>query len=567
MKPPKVKHISVVDLRKRFSERVFAVPKLQREFVWNGARAAALLDSISKGMPIGVVLIWETKPSQYDLLRKSSNVLPPFDTNNPFGWFIIDGQQRLAVLHEAYEGGVKTNSSRRNVDFGRVCFVLRHEADEDVSPDFVYRKPIPREYVAVQDILADNRRHRFNGYPKNLLKRIAACRERIRQYQVPYLLIHSNDLEEVRSVFLRINSQGMTIDSADRAFARAAKVDLRDLAHDLRSRINKNFDDIHYTAILQGFAFVTEEREPDVGERALEGMVQWWENQIDENGKSSMFFDRWKKYRAAFIRAVDYLVANFSVLHSGFLPSINMLATLSVFFFHHPTAPNTKQQSEIRKWFWATGVGVRYSGRGHRKNQVEDVDFFKRLATSSRAPFKFPDLVDPIDLARQEYTKHSGLTSAFYCLLARQEPCYIANGRPIEAQIYAANRRDRPDDKVLIYPNRSNRRDRHHIFPLQLLANNGFTHKDFNSLCNICFIDPLEDKKFGMRRPDRYLAEFTGKRHFQKAMRSHLIPYDAESGLWTASVKKGYTQFRRRRLREICRALERQAGMNLFRKS
>lgn len=43
--------------------------ELQREFVWDGKRAAALLDSISRGMPIGVVLIWQTKPQQYDLLR------------------------------------------------------------------------------------------------------------------------------------------------------------------------------------------------------------------------------------------------------------------------------------------------------------------------------------------------------------------------------------------------------------------------------------------------------------------------------------------------------------------
>src|ERR1700677_5003486 len=136
MKPPKLKHVSVKKLHQHFSARVFAVPKLQREFVWDGKRAAALLDSISKGMPIGVVLIWETKPQQYDLLRKSLNVLPEFDTGNRFGWFLIDGQQRLSVLHEAYVGGVKRNASSADVDFGRVCFVLDHNGEED-RLDFV----------------------------------------------------------------------------------------------------------------------------------------------------------------------------------------------------------------------------------------------------------------------------------------------------------------------------------------------------------------------------------------------------------------------------------------------
>ena len=42
-----------------------------------------------------------------------------------------------------------------------------------------------------------------------------------------------------------------------------------------------------------------------------------------------------------------------------------MLATLSVFFFHHQGQPNAYQAGEIRKWFWATGVVKRYSGAGY----------------------------------------------------------------------------------------------------------------------------------------------------------------------------------------------------------
>jgi hypothetical protein len=458
----------------------------------------------------------------------------------------------ISVLHEAYAGGTRTNASGTEVDFGRVCFVLEHNSEDEDCPDFVYRKPISREYISVQDILSAHWRQRFKGYPKYLLNQIQDCRNRILGYQVPLLVIHSNDLEEVRSVFLRINSQGMTISSADRAFARASKVDLRDLAHELRAGINNQFQDVDFTAILQGFAFATEERELDVGQRALEATIAWWERQIGHDGKESKFYDRWRKYRLAFGMAVDYLQANFNVLHSGFLPSVNMLATLSVFFFHHSAAPNTRQRSEIRKWFWATGVGLRYSGRGYRQNVMGDVRFFRRLAASPGAKFKFADLVDPNDLSRQEYMKHSGLTSAFYCLLACQQPRYIVNGQPIPATVYAS---------------RANRRDRHHIFPRQLLANFGFNHRDYNSICNICFIAARENQAFGMKRPDSYLAEYMQKKHFARAMRSHLIPYDSDSGLRTKGVRKAYSQFRRRRLREICRAFEKQATIKLFRKS
>jgi len=99
MRPPRVLRLSIKQLHQKLRQRVFAVPRLQREFVWNGTRAAALLDSIFRGMPIGSILVWETKSRSYDLLRQNLNILPPFDTSNRKGWFLIDGQQRLSEIH------------------------------------------------------------------------------------------------------------------------------------------------------------------------------------------------------------------------------------------------------------------------------------------------------------------------------------------------------------------------------------------------------------------------------------------------------------------------------------
>jgi hypothetical protein len=45
------------------------------------------------------------------------------------------------------------------------------------------------------------------------------------------------------------------------------------------------------------------------------------------------FLARWSAYREAFLKAFDYLRVQFSVLGPGFLPSVNMLATLAVFFY------------------------------------------------------------------------------------------------------------------------------------------------------------------------------------------------------------------------------------------
>jgi len=43
-------------------ERRFAVPKLQRNFVWDPSHAAKLLDSLYRKMPIGSLFLWENAP-------------------------------------------------------------------------------------------------------------------------------------------------------------------------------------------------------------------------------------------------------------------------------------------------------------------------------------------------------------------------------------------------------------------------------------------------------------------------------------------------------------------------
>lgn len=501
-------------------------------------------------MPIGMILVWETKRRHYDLLRQNLHILPPFNTDNSYGWFIVDGQQRLSVIHEAFEGTTRKNSSGKEIDFGRICLVLQ-DSDGQEDQAIVYRRPVNRQYVAVKDVLSPHWRSRFSGYPKWLLKRVRDCRDKILDYRVPIVVAHSEQLDDVREIFLRINSQGMKISAADRAFARASRVDLRDLAHELRAGVNSEFQDLDFNVILQGLAFVTHEREIDVGQRALDATIRWWENRISSDGQKSAFYKRWADYRKAFGKAVDYLHAYFGVISSDFLPSTNMVPALAVFFYYHPAAPNTRQRKEIRKWFWATGVGQRYSGRGFRKNLLHDVDFFRRLATTANAAFQFRERVDPGEILRAEYTQRAALTNAFYCLLIRQGPCYVANGEPVPPTRYAS---------------RANRSDRHHIFPRALLASYGLSHREYNSLCNICFIVAEENQQFGMKRPDRYLEGYRKSRHFARTMSSHLIPHASDSGLFTPGVKKAYKQFTKARLRLICRTFEQEAGIKLFKK-
>src|SRR4051812_43771120 len=141
MKVPELKHWTVRTLYQQLRNRSFAIPKLQRNFVWDAGRAAKLLDSMYRRMPIGSVFLWEMDRGSANLIRQSARILPAYDNHNSKIWFVIDGQQRLSVLYQAFEGETQENDSGKAIDFGRLCFVVDPDNDEETAPRIVYRKP------------------------------------------------------------------------------------------------------------------------------------------------------------------------------------------------------------------------------------------------------------------------------------------------------------------------------------------------------------------------------------------------------------------------------------------
>jgi hypothetical protein len=305
-----------------------------------------------------------------------------------------------------------------------------------------------------------------------------------------------------------------------------------------------------------GFNLITERPELDGDPPKLETMARRWSNRIGrDEGELDQFRKDWHKYQSAFRSAVHYLHHRFPVYDEEYLPSANMLATLAVFFFHHNGQPDRYQAAEIRKWFWATGVAQRYSGRGYHRNLVSDAKFFESLANGKKRRFVFADRLDPVaDIQGAEYVSRSARSRTFLCLLASRAPRYLENGEPIPLA----------DSSI----SHASRIDRHHIFPQAQLKKH-YPAKVYNSLCNICFLVSRDNVKIGKRLPRKYLADArsAGRKNFSRVMRSHLIPVGDDSGIWDRGVVRAFKQFRQQRLALICTELEKAAGIKLFRRS
>lgn len=557
MKAPTLKAFTVRSLRRHLLARRFAIPKLQRNFVWDGNRAAKLLDSIFREMPIGSLFLWEMDRKSGNLIRQSADVLPSFNSKNPHVWFVIDGQQRLSVLFQAFQAQVKQNDEGRRIDFGRLCFVVHPDWDQEDPARVVYRKPVDGEFVPIHDILAADWRSRMPSKTKGFLQKIADCRRRILDYPVPVVTVRSATLEEIGEVFIRVNSQGMRITSADRAVALMGDLDVRAMAHELRQKVRDQVFALGgIDPILMGFNLIAEPLKKDADPPKLEAMARRWSKRIKDDEKEKAHFRKlWHQYQTAFSSAVDYLHHSFPVYDESFLPSVNMLATLAVFFHHHRGQPNARQKDQIRKWFWATGVAQRYTGRGYHRNIVADARLFQDLAHGKHRRFQFRERLDPVlDIQGAEYGARSARARAFFCLLASREPKYLENGEPIS-----------------VHPNvvsHANAKHRHHVFP-QAQMKHHFPPRIYNSLCNICFLVSLDNQQIGKKLPRKYLRVYRDQNltRFRRVMKSHLIPVGNDDGVWERGVVTAFKHFRQQRLALICAEFERVAGIKLFRKS
>lgn len=560
MKPAELKKMPIRRLRSHLLKKQFAIPKLQRNFVWEPQRAVKLLDSIYRHMPIGSLFLWEMDRKSAHLIRISTGILPAFSTTNKHIWFVIDGQQRLSVIHQAFEADIKENDAGRSIDFGRLCFVVNTDQEQENPPRFAYRKSMGNQFIPVQDILAPDWKSRMSSKAKYFLKKIQECRQRLLSYAVPVVTVRSATLEEIGEVFIRINSQGMKIKAADRAIALMGKIDVRLMAEELRQKVRDKFAIGSIDAILMGFNLVTQERvkqerlELDGDPPKLETMARQWSKRIESNDDQKRKFKKlWHKYQNAFLKAVDHLHIRFPVHDESYLPSANMLATLAVFFYHHAGPPNRHQATEIRKWFWATGVAQRYSGKGYHRNIIADAKFFESLACNARKRFVFRDRLDPLaDIQTVEYASRSAKTRAFFCVLASQSPRLLETGDIIDFGTHVSH---------------ANQRDRHHIFPKAQLKNH-FSSRVYNSLCNICYLVFSDHMKIGMKLPRTYLKPYRedGRQQFRRVMKSHLIPAGDDSGLWDQGIVRAFKKFRQQRLAVICSEFEKAAGIKLFRK-
>ncbi|MCY4303726.1 MAG: DUF262 domain-containing protein [Aestuariivita sp.] len=117
--------MNIITLLNQIKNQEIVLPAIQRNFVWDEEKIQKLLDSILRGYPIGIILMWETyNDIQYRRFDEAVGSTSPTDflenKKKQRLKVVLDGQQRLQSLYVALYGKYQGKSLYFDVLSGRV---------------------------------------------------------------------------------------------------------------------------------------------------------------------------------------------------------------------------------------------------------------------------------------------------------------------------------------------------------------------------------------------------------------------------------------------------------------
>lgn len=207
-----------------------AIPEMQRPFVWDSTKVRDLLDSLYNGFPIGYLITWQ-----------SADVGLKDGTKSAFRQILIDGQQRITAMTAALVGLAVVDKSykRKRIkiafnpiteQFATLTPILNRDPEwiSDVA-EFVNA---PSTFSATKTYMEANP-HVDVIQAEQALQRLAG----VKQSQVGIITLAEDlDIETVTEIFIRINSKGVPLSSADFAMSKISSHGL--LGSNLRKLID-----------------------------------------------------------------------------------------------------------------------------------------------------------------------------------------------------------------------------------------------------------------------------------------------------------------------------------------
>jgi hypothetical protein len=520
----------LLDLLDRIHTGDMVLPDFQRDFVWEPSATQALIVSIANSYPAGSIL--RVRDTQRVFANRAFEGAPAAD---PFySFLVLDGQQRLTSLYQAFYG---VGDHRYYLDIG----ALIKKADFEDSIDYLRINKKGVESRAKAAFQAENLlmplsalkdgRSGFKDWAK-MVKRTYPESQRnqiedqldeleekwiapICKYDFPVVTLAADtEPAALCTIFETLNRTGVKLSVFELLTARFWSHDLkiRELWEQARSDhpLIALFDvDPYY--VLMAIALASGKnpscKRGDVLNLTAEQVTTWWQPVIDGLALSLTILhdDCW-------------------VLQPKWLPFNTMLSPMAAALARAGASKGVAvgaQREQIKRWFWCSVFSQAYEKSPNTQSGRDVGELIPWLSDpAAPAPENVRQFRFNLELLRDVTPRQRSLYRATICLI-------LASGdRPLDFHSRAVL-----NDQLLA----TNGIDDHHIFPAHHLDERGVDPRSRDCVLNRTLIDRETNQRISSSKPSIYMAELRDEPGFpmQAVLKSHLIPHDHDSGLWT----------------------------------
>lgn len=388
------------------------VPRFQRPFVWSADKQLELLRSVREGLPIGSLMIWQTRRavSASDLLGERK--LPP-PSADALHKYLLDGQQRTATLYAALiplSQGEAPPLGMAYFDLEANDFVMRAEPPGDGEGHLLDLR------IVLDSIKLRKAQRAFpDDRAEAWIERSDEVSIAFKDYKVALIPIATDNLDLAIKTFERVNTQGTQMGGVHmvHALSWSEGFHLLDRMETLRRErlASMGWDEIEDERILDvcrmrlGMPLETRGERLASGLRASPGV-------LDEAVED--------------VARVAVLLRECHVRSPKLLPYRHQLLVLST-ALRELQDPSEQERGRLIAWFWVSALTGWFEGEGSaaRSRLLQSVDQIAPIARGDvHRPFgrrERKPLGPSIDV-------RSGRGRSFVLLLASLHPLDASGG-------------------------------------------------------------------------------------------------------------------------------------------
>lgn len=515
------------------------LPRFQRHEAWRPQQVVGLLENIVRDPPLPVGALLTLEVGDQELFHSRPIVGAPAPQSKP-QLHLLDGQQRMTALWRSLNGDYG------DFDVFVSLWPLREKEDEENGDPRVdepaielvkrwdrkgVRQPVwaddPREVLSrglvPLAVLAPGSRGEaaldewevaVEGHERadrQLTKRVAALRQRVAKYEIPFLsLSSSTGRDTALDVFIKMNTSATPLNDFDIVVAQlesATGDSLHDMVEELATSVPAARD---YGRIEDGILSVA---------ALLMNRPPLKKTYLD-TAYGNDFSGVWARLKHGFKHGIAFLRQE-AILNEQCLPSevvVYLICALWADVPEHGFDGGGNARTLIRKALWRTCYTNRY-GKTSATRAYADYRLLRDMLAGGRADAceLFDETYNPLP-AREELVlagwpgRRDRIPRAILATALRRGALYFADGASITSDNFHS-------------------REYHHLYPVGVLGGDRADER-VNRALNCALITWMTNRKVGAQTPSQYVANRAaaaslGERVVRQRLESHAVPYDA----------------------------------------